>query len=65
MALGGPALGPLGKVTKRQDKHFTCPSCQGTNGTHTFIWRGFAADGPWVTRCDDCGYCDRCGRADS
>lgn len=64
MALGGPDL-QLGRVTKQQDKYFTCPNCEGSNGTMTYVFSGFVTDGPTVTRCDDCGYCDRCGRADS
>lgn len=61
----GPNLPAFGTVTKRPDPYFKCPNCEGTNGTHTWVWVGFAADGPWVTRCDDCGYCDRCKRADA
>lgn len=64
MKIGPPDL-TLGRRSKQPAYHFTCPHCEGSNGTMTFIWRGFAADGPVVTRCDDCGYCDRCGKADT
>lgn len=64
MALGGPPVW-LGKYTEQPASCFTCPNCGGNNGVNHFFYMGFASDGPWVTRCTDCGYCDRCGRADS
>ena len=64
MALGGPPIGPIGTRSEKPAFEFKCPNCQGHNGVNHFIWMGFASDGPWVTRCTDCGYCDRCGRSD-
>ena len=64
MSIGGPNL-MLGARSERPDPYYTCPHCEGNNGVNHFIWRGFAADGPWSTRCADCGYCDRCGKADT
>lgn len=63
MALGSPIPG-LGTRTVEKVRHFACPNCGGGNGENHYIWMGFALDGPWSTRCADCGWCDRCGKAD-